>query len=190
MAKAVSDIRSLPLHELLSAPITAAMEAQEQASLGLVSLIQDVGFNRPERGRAATVRMVEFRYTREGRNEDGKPVKLDTKLRVPLLSMISLPNLEIERVNVTCLAGVQALKATEFSPQLGISADLQKRYPFLRSHAALNVTPASRASTKSTGQTAQPYHLEITLTATNEEPTEGVQRLLTALGGTIVEEMQ
>ena len=188
MSKSPVDLRSLPLHDLLSAPVTAAMQAQEQASLEMVSLIQDVGFVPGERGKPPVVRTVEFRYVREGRDEDGKAVSRETRLRVPLLAMISLPNLEIERLSVNCLATVQAVGFSEYSPQLSIANPLKARYPFLRGHASLQVAPAARSVSKGAAQAVQPHHLEVTLTMTNEDPNDGVQRVLTALGGVTAEE--
>ena len=181
------DLRSLPLHDLLSAPLTAAMEAQQQVSLGLVSVIRDVGFT-VEDDQTQVVRMVEFRYAREGRDADGNPVTLDTRLRIPLLAMISLPHLEIESLNVNFLVGLQSVNVTEASPRLGIPRELQKRYPFLRGHSSLRVAPTSRTTVKGTTQTTRPYDLEITLAASSEELTDGIQRILTALMGTVVEE--
>ncbi len=180
------DLSSLPLHDLLSAPLTAAMDAQQQASLGLVSLIQDLGFT-IEDDRSA-VRMVEFRYAREGRDADGNPVTFDTRLRIPLLTMISLPHLEIERLGVNFLAGLQSVSVTDFSPRLGISRDLQDRYPFLQGYASLRVAPTPRTTVKGTAQTTRPYDLEVTLAVTAAELTDGTQRILTTLTGETAEE--
>lgn len=180
------DLRSLPLRDLLSAPLTAAMEAQQQASLGLVSLIQDVGFESRDQQHYACV--VEFRYTREGVDAEGKPARLDTRLRVPLLAMISLPNLEITNLSFNVLARAQSISVTEFSPRLNIPRDLQERYPFLRGHTTLRVAPTSRVTVKGTTQTTRPYDIEITVSASSEELTDGVQRIMTSLTGMIVEE--
>lgn len=180
-------LRSLPLHEVLAAPLTAAMEAQQQAALGLVSFIQDVGFTSAD-DETPDVRMVDFRYTREGMDADGKAMRMDTRLRVPLLSLMSLPNLEIESLNVNVLVGFQGLTRTEPSPRLAISPELQARYSFLRGHTSLRVTPTSRTVVKGATQTSRPYDFEITLAASSEEPTEGVHRILTALTGMMTEE--
>jgi hypothetical protein len=187
MSNAEIDLKSLPLHDLLSAPLTAAMEAEQQASLGVVSFIRDIGFA-AEEDRTPAVRMVEFPYAREGRDADGKRVTFDTRLRIPLLAMISLPRLEVDRLNVNLLVGLQSVRITEVSPRLGISRDLQERYPFLRGHSSLRVAPSSRSTVRGTMQTTRPYDLEITLAASSEEPTDGIERILTALTGMIVEE--
>jgi hypothetical protein len=181
------DLRSLPLHELLSAPLTAAIQAQQQASLGLVGFIRDVGFT-GEDDQTREVRVVDFRYIREGRDAEGNPVKFDTRLRVPLLAMISLPNLEIDSLNVNVLVGLQSVSTTEVSPRLGIPADLQNRYPFLRGFSSLRVAPTARTTVKGETQTTRPYDLEITTAVSSEESLDGVQRILTALTGLIAEE--
>jgi hypothetical protein len=181
------DLRSLPLHELLAAPVTAAIQAQQQASLGLVSFIRDVGFT-GEDDQPREVRVVDFHYTREGRDAEGNSVTFRTRLRVPLLAMISLPNLEIDSLNVNFLVGLQSVSTTAVSPQLGIPAELQNRYPFLQGHSNLRVTPTSRTTVKGAPQTTRPHDLDITVAVSSEEPLDGVQRILTALTGVIAEE--
>lgn len=183
------DLRSLPFHDLLSAPLTAAIEAQQQASLGLVGFLHDVGFDDGEgEERRPGVRMVDFVYRREALTAEGKRTQVDTRLRIPLLSMISLPNLEIDRLDVSVLVSFQSAKAQDVSPRLRITPQLQKRYPFLRGHSRLKVSPTSRKTLKGEPQPTRPYELEIRLTATSAEPTDGVDRLLTALTGAMSEE--
>jgi hypothetical protein len=182
-------VKPLPLHQLLAAPLTAAIEAQQQASLGLVSFIREVGFTADD-DKTPDVRTVEFGYAREGLDADGKPARFDTRLRIPLLAMVSLPHLEIDSLNVNFLVGLQAVSTTEASPRLGIPADLQRRYPFLRGHSSLRVAPTSRKTVRGATETTRPYDLEITLAASSEEPSDGVQRLLTALSGLMTEETE
>ncbi|HSJ20996.1 MAG TPA: DUF2589 domain-containing protein [Nocardioidaceae bacterium] len=187
---AESDLRSLPLHDLVSAPLTAAIEAQQQASLGVVDFIREVGFTRGKADGAQDVRMLEFRYAREGRDAEGRPVTRETRLRIPLLTMLPLPALEIERLTINVLVGLQSVSKTEAAPALDISDELRTRYPFLRERSSLRVAPTSRVSTKGVTQPTRPYDLEITLSATTEEPSDGMQRILTALDGLIVEEAE
>jgi len=181
------DLKSLPLHDLLSAPLSAAIEAGQQASLGLVSFIQDIGFEAEGDG-PARVRMVEFRYVREGLDADGNPAKFENRLRIPLLAMVSLPRLEIERLDINIQIGLQSAEVAKGSPRLGISRDLEERYPFLRGHTRLKVAPSPRRATRGSVRNTRPYDLEISLTASSDEANDGVDRVLTLLTGLISEE--
>jgi hypothetical protein len=187
MERSNIDLRSLPLHDLLSAPLKAAMDAQQQASLGLISFIIDAGFIGDEKERQS-VRMVEFNYTRAGRDANGKQTTVDTRLRIPLLAMISLPHLEIEKLNVNVLLGLQSVEENESSPKLNIPPVLRKKYSFLQGHSNLIVSPTSRTSMKETTKTTRPYDLEITMTATTIEPSDGIERMMTSLIGMMSEE--
>ncbi|MFF3335525.1 DUF2589 domain-containing protein [Streptomyces sp. NPDC002888] len=189
MATSENDLASLPLNELLSAPLTAAAEAQQQASLGLVGFILDVGFtDSHDQGRE--VRMVEFQYVRDGRDANGEPVRFPTLLRLPLLALLSLPRLDIDKLNVNVLMALKSVTRTKVSPRLQIPAHLQERYPFLRGNTGLRVAPSARAETKGGTHTTRPYDLEISLVATGEEPNDGIDRLLTALTGLMTEDVQ
>lgn len=196
------DLNALPLHDLLSAPLIAAAEAQVQTSLGLVDLIREIGFeekddntNAPHQQQKSRkprsgVRMVEFHYTREGMDADGTPTAQETRLRIPLLAMLSLPNLEISELNISILVKAQSVGARKVKPAVKVSPDISKRYPFLQAHPSLDVAPASRKMVKGAPQTTRPYDMEITLKATNEELSDGMQRILTALTGIITEQAE
>ncbi|RMH33076.1 MAG: DUF2589 domain-containing protein [Nitrospirae bacterium] len=179
------DIGSLPLHDLLSAPLSAAIEAQVQTSLGLVSLIQDLGFDTSNQQQ--DVRTVEFRYARDGLDAEGRPAKIETCLRIPLLAMIALPNLEIGSITVNVLAKTQTGKASEQSPLLKLPNTLKDRYPFLLSRPSLRVAPTSRTLAKGAPQTTRPYDLEISFNASSEEHPDGIQRVLTTISSLIME---
>lgn len=181
------DIRSLPLHDLVSAPLTAAVEAQQQASLGVVSFIRDVGFEGEDE--ASQPRMLTFRFSRAARDVDGDVVERETQLRIPLLSMVSIPVLEIDTLTVNVLVGVQGATVTETSPKV-VPEVLRERYPFLRGRSALRVQPAARTIVKGNTQTSRPYDLEITMTASGQEPTDGIDRLLTSLSALVTEDSE
>ncbi len=188
MAQEKPDLRSLPFREILAAPLVAAGEAQLQSSLRMLEVVQEVGFEEGQEGTAA--RMVEFRYEREGVDAAGKPVRLRTRLRVPVLAMLSLSQLEVERLEINCRLRLRSVERKPASAKLRVDEGLRRKYGFLDSAAGLRVAPVARRITRGGEQTNQSFDLEVTLIARSEDVTEGLDRVLTALGASVSEETE
>ncbi len=187
MAGEKLDLRSLPFHEILAAPLIAATEAQLQSSLRMLEVVQEVGFEDRDGQENPVARVVEFRYEREGVSPEGKPVRLQSRLRIPVLAMLSLSQLEVERLEIRCRLRLRGVERQEGSKKLRIDDRLRRKYAFLEGSAGLRVAPVAKRITRGGEQTNQSFDLEVTLTARSEDVTEGLDRVLTALGGSVAE---
>ncbi len=187
MAEEKPDLRSLPFHEILSAPLIAASEAQLQTSLRMLEVVQEVGFEEGDGEQGAVARTVEFHFEREGIDAEGKPVRLRSRLRVPVLAMLSLSQLEVEKLEIRCRLRLRSVERKPVSPKLRIDDRLRRKYGFLEGAANLRVAPVARRITRGGEQTNQSFDLEVTLTARSEDVTEGLDRVLTALGASVGE---
>lgn len=182
-----SELTSLPLHEILAAPLTAAIEAQQEASLALVSFIREVGFVEDDEG-VKTAHMIAFHYTRPGLDADGNTVDFETTLKIPLLAMIPLPMLTIDTLEVNFLVEIEAVTEAELAPDVVLAPEIGKQFPFLKHHSRLRVAPTARTQARGQTRTTRSYDLEISLKASSDEQTQGIQRILTALTGIMTED--
>ncbi len=93
MARQISEIQSLPFHQIIGAPLLAIVQGQAQASQATAEFIDRVGFkpksaNEDDLG---DLRMVTFSYQK--RDAEGN---LDTyKIEIPLLSLVPIPAIQI-----------------------------------------------------------------------------------------------
>ncbi len=190
MASDKPDLRSLPFHEILAAPLIAATEAQLQSSLRILEVVQEVGFEEGDGQEKPVARTVEFRYERQGLDAEGRPVRRETRLRVPVLALLSLSQLEVEKLEIRCRLRLRSVERQAPSPRLRIDDRLRRKYGFLEGAAGLRVAPVAKRITRGGEQTSQSFDLDVTLTARSEDVTEGLDRVLTALGAVVSEETE
>lgn len=106
MASRVKDLRSLPLHDLIGAPLVAVVQAQAQAAKATVDFIERVGFEagetRSSERDAGALRMAEFRYSKL--DEAGRPAEFVA--RVPVLSLVPIPAIQVRSAKIAFAARI------------------------------------------------------------------------------------
>ncbi len=102
---AVSELRSLPLHHLVGAPLLALVQAQTQAAQATTEFIEEIGFKKPPTSEGSDgsvanletesfgeLRMVTFNYQKP--NEFGDLEEYS--VQIPLLSLVPIPAIQIK----------------------------------------------------------------------------------------------
>ncbi|MCA9712119.1 MAG: DUF2589 domain-containing protein, partial [Myxococcales bacterium] len=109
MPNGVQDLKSIPLQDILGAPISALVQAEAQASRTALSFIEEVGFVRPADAPpdasaldVGDLRMVEFGYTKP--DADGNPAHFIA--RIPLLALFPIPGLRVKLATLTFTAKI------------------------------------------------------------------------------------
>lgn len=91
-----AEVQALPLGFVLSAPLTAAIEAQALSAKGTIDFVNKLGAD--ELGK---LRTMEFEYeTKVTDPVSGELVTRSVTLTVPLLSMVEAPHIAIEDLTV------------------------------------------------------------------------------------------
>ncbi|MGJ5134645.1 DUF2589 domain-containing protein [Bradyrhizobium oligotrophicum] len=99
----------LPLHEIIGIPIADLVRAEMQAAQASMEFIENVGFQRDpkaDRDDLGELRFVTFRY--QYPDQSGKPVSHEVK--VPLLSLMPLPLVQIARGEIELVARIEDVK--------------------------------------------------------------------------------
>jgi hypothetical protein len=109
MANGVQDLKSLPLQDILGAPISALVQAEAQASRTALDFIEQVGFVRPADAPpgadaldVGTLRMVEFGYSKL--DAEGNPAQFVA--RIPLLALFPIPGLRVKLATLSFTAKI------------------------------------------------------------------------------------
>ncbi|MBC1239130.1 DUF2589 domain-containing protein [Nostoc sp. 2RC] len=98
---ATSALQGIPFSSLMGGPLNAAIEAQVNAAKSTVDFIQNVGLTGPAENRRPI--QVEFIYYVDGR---------ETKLMVPLLTIVPIPYLAVDEVDINFKASISAAAST------------------------------------------------------------------------------
>ncbi len=97
----VSDLSSIPFDRMIGGPLSACIDAQEQAALSTVNFIDRVGFDPKNPGHVVN---VDFTYKREG---------TDVQLSVPLLTIVPIPFISIDTVNISFKAALKSISSED-----------------------------------------------------------------------------
>lgn len=109
MANGVQDLKSIPLQDILGAPISALVQAEAQGSRTALQFIEEVGFVRPADAPpdlsaldVGELRMVEFGYTKL--DADGNPAQFVA--RIPLLALFNIPGMRVKLATLSFTAKI------------------------------------------------------------------------------------
>ncbi|HAS47128.1 MAG TPA: hypothetical protein DCS93_41985 [Microscillaceae bacterium] len=112
----VSKLTSVPLGNLIGAPLLAIVQGQTQAAQATAEFIEQVGFHTKGDGSGhfGNLRMVTFSYEKIG--EGG--VTQNFKIEIPLLSLITVPSIQIDHAKMDYQIKIADLQSTETTTTL------------------------------------------------------------------------
>ena len=188
-----AETQALPLGYYLSAPLTAAIEAQAMSAHSTVEFIDAVGTDE-----FGALRTMEFKYMRAVTDpSDGESELEEVTLTVPTLSMVEAPHMAIEDLNVEfdfrirdVITKSMALKLASksdvtFEHSTKVKAQTSGLGAFLFGKAGVESSFAFKANLnvsksfayKRDQQTEREAKLKVTMNAKQRVP-EGFQRVL------------
>lgn len=104
----IDQLENLPLSQLFSGPLVAAIDASVQAQTETVDLLQNAGYT--DEGE---LRTVDFRYTSPEPDPDTDEYRrVPKQLEVPLLLFLSPPNLQISLIEEEFSARITSVEET------------------------------------------------------------------------------
>src|SRR5690348_8170587 len=100
-------LKPLTLEQLIAAPLRAIVMGQEAAAQATAEFVSEVGFE-AKAGGSPTVRMVEFDYVHPMPDPEnpGAVIPTPTRVRVPLLTMVPVPNMRLAEATVNFSADI------------------------------------------------------------------------------------
>lgn len=115
----IEDLQAMPFGEMIGGPLSACIEAQEKAALTTVNFIRNVGFAKDQNGKTTDeVVNVTFMYKRENKM---------VELTVPLLTIVPIPFIAIDTVNINFKANLKSFQR-ETGKQKEAESDYQHNY--------------------------------------------------------------
>lgn len=141
-----NEIADLDFGKLIGGPLKAVVQAQAESSLATIDFIMKLGTtdvaastsSGPSTQKSAgrmTLKYVSFKYNKQVPELDketnlptGKSVMSQRALKVPLLAIVPIPNLEIEEVSITFNAKVGKMTTSDGSKDVSTSNKLSQSY--------------------------------------------------------------
>lgn len=179
----------LPIELLLAAPLESVVRAQAMAARTTAEFVGEAGFETDKDG-ISRVRMVDFEYIHPRSDPDQPGNRIDTpvRVRVPVLSLLTIPNVTVDEATVEFqlrVVGAQdpePVKPTEGSRPTRTTAAATARIP-----AALPL-PFQANRVRMLGAVTSPRaaeqsaSLKVIIKMKQAPPPEGLSQILGLLG--------
>lgn len=170
----IDDLENLPLSVLFSGPLVAAIDASIQSQSEKVEMLLETGFDAD--GDLIT---VTFGYTTTEIDPDtGRERRVGKELDVPLLLFLSVPNLQVSKIEEEFSAQITEVEETDRSTKLGRVAAPRR----------LNVTPAGQSTTFDR-KTKSQFDMDVRMVAELETESTGMEMLERAANNAIFEQV-
>ena len=166
MANIANQFTGLPIEQLISAPLVAAAEGQKTLAATTASFIQEVGMDKD-----GNTKSVAFKY------EDGsESVALD----VPLLSIINIPSLCVDTIDVEFEMEVSTQSSSKSSTDSSAELNVKAGWGCWSASFTGKVSHHSENSRKS--DTSAKYSVSV---KGKQEKPEGLMKVLDMLNNSI-----
>lgn len=177
-----NQFKGLPMESLIGGPLKAACEANVLMAQATSKFINDVGFIQTEGENGQMIpgapRMVDFSFERPGTDAEGNPTIEMVKLKVPILAIVPIPNLQVNNVDITFDMEVKSSTSSKDSLSASASLEASVSGGFGPVSASVKIS-GSVSSTKEntrTSDTSAKYHVAVN--AQNFGIPEGLARVL------------
>ena len=154
MSSIPKDLQAMPFGQMIGAPLSACIDAQEKAAMTTVKFIRNVGFERETKNNKETITNkvidVVFRYKRD---DD------EVELSVPLLTIVPIPFIAIDTVNIDFKANLRSVTQSTYNYNSDSKSGWD--YAYDGKKVDFNASVSTKKDSKST-QTSQ-YSVEATI---------------------------
>ncbi len=177
-----NQFKGLPMESLIGGPLKAACDANVLMAQATSNFINDVGFI-PQVAEDGTTtpgapRMVDFSFERPGVDQEGAPTIELVKLKVPVLAVVPIPNLQVNNVDVSFDMEVKNSTSSREKLDMNASMEAQAKIGWGPVSATVKISgsvSSSKENTRSSDSSAK-YHVEVN--AKNFGVPEGLARVL------------
>ena len=166
----------LDMKNLIGAPLTAAADASVQLAQSTADFINRVGFD--EEGK---IRNVDFGYEKKVSNEDGTTDVQEMKVHVPILSIVPIPNLQVDQVGITFDMEVKESEQSEKSTDA--SASISGSGSIFGFKVSVSGSVSSHSSNTRSSDNSAKYHVDVS--ATNHGTPEELARILDIMSANV-----
>ena len=194
----ISAMTRMPFSSMIGGPLKAAVEAQQLAAdsslqfIEKVCFVHEVDINNPEGEWVATDKMRYITFSYKEKSEDG--TEKEFEIKVPLLSLVPIPFIRIEQINLSFTAKMEGASVS------GTSRSSEKEKAGSNSFhisggafgvsAGVSLSSSYSSSHKSSAHSENKYNNEMTMDisvqAVNDDMPAGVKKVLQILENTMI----
>jgi hypothetical protein len=202
VTRAVEELAQIPFSHLIGAPLKAAVESQALAAQSTIEFIQKVGFKQSSQApsdllftnpngeaNAGEIRNVTFKYSKRDQNQqDG-----NFSLTVPLLTIVPIPYIRIDEVNInfSCKLTDQVERNTSQNSSFKLDSSVTGGYSAwwspIKVEVRVNATYNTASATSERVTSTREYNMQVTVRAVQDDMPAGLAKVLSILEDSIKE---
>ncbi|MGC1121623.1 MAG: DUF2589 domain-containing protein [Candidatus Methanofastidiosia archaeon] len=183
------ELGSIDFENLIGGPLIAVVNAQAQSAMATVNFIRSVGFYEDTEANVTRVTNVDFGYSKKVVGESGKEEVKNCELHVPLLSIVPIPYLRVEEVNIDFLAKITSIQEKEVLEDTKTTADFKGKVKWGWGSARLAVNYSNQRNTRTGEKVQREYSMGVKVRAVQEEMPAGMEKIL-AIMESLIEETE
>ena len=189
MEQDITELRELPLEQLISAPIIAVIKAQAQSAATTAAFIEEIGFVRPDDD--------SFFDTEDNRTKNDYDVRVaklhidangkETNVDIPFITMFNIPNFEISNFDWSFNVKLKSMQT--FSAKFALSSTVTSTRTadfglaigkILTLNSSMKVEATTKTDFESRFKTGreQEYNLSINVKGNSAPLPKGIETLL------------
>lgn len=176
----------LDMAALIGGPLSAACNAQSMLAKSTLDFIEEVGLEASDGKGERKVRTANFSFTRAADSaEAGKMSTEDVEMKIPLLAIVNVPALSIDKVNITFDMEVKSSTSAETKKDKQGEGEANaglKIGPFHMDVKIKGSISCHESNTRSSDNSAK-YHVEVS--ASQQKTPEGLSRMLDILSSAV-----
>ena len=177
----VSELNNIDFEKMIGGPLQACIKAQVASSLASVDFIRTVGFEETKDNLGVVTKrelvMADFTYTKPGKAADGSPITETVAIRVPLLSLVQIPSLRIEFVDINFNVKLNSVETSNTSSTLGVTASAQGGWGPVK----FKVSGSYQRSSATGVRVEKEYLLSVKVRAVQDELPAGMEKVFALL---------
>lgn len=174
------ELATVQFDQMISGPLLAAIKAQASAAHSTVDFINDVGFNKTGSGdqikRELITSTFSFKKALPNQNADGGIVNVDQEVSVPLLSMMPVPFIRIESLDIDFNVQLHEVLKDETENTKEIKSDVSFNPWF--SSVKFSVSASDRNVSKGSSTVDKQYNLGVKVRAVQDTMPSGLAKVL------------
>lgn len=202
MTRAVEELAQIPFSHLIGAPLKAAIESQALAAQSTIEFIQKVGFKQSGHAPAdmlfaapngevdaGEIRNVTFKYSKRDQNQQDATFTLS----VPLLTIVPIPYIRIDEVNInfSCKLTDQVERNTSanssFKLDSTVGGGFSAWWSPVKMDVRVNATYNTASATSERVTSTREYNMQVAVRAVQDDMPAGLAKVLSILENSIRE---
>ncbi len=171
-------LSSIPFGALIGGPMNAAIQAQANAALSSVDFIKSVGFDKDDK-----VANVVFKYGSQNNEQT---------LEVPLLTIVPIPFIRIDDMNIGFTASMSQSNATEEKESSSSTKQAQMKasakYWLVSAEMSASISSKKDSSSTKNSKYSVEYTMDVNVHAVQDDMPAGLAKILNLLTDSIERE--